>query len=240
MTLFRLSTSCPRTNTCPKMQPRIRCQVGTSKQDLKPIKVNSQPGTTVEAPGFRGVVSIAIVDYLGPVGDEGMPNPAKVREGVTWSIDCEVCFTGEEGVNADELVRPSLSVTLYVPCSDTSFAPKKMWGNTFEQPIRDRLPFGYSAGIKFVKLIDPCLEADLEADQPWALVSSESYEAAGRRLTDSAIYSTFDSPHGFLPPITCSRERLPTPTLLRFLFQKTPHSFLVRKPPRTASRTTQN
>lgn len=47
-----------------------------------------------------------------------------------------------------------------------------MWGNTWSKPIRDSLPYGTSAGLAFVRILDPALEFDLYADQPWALVRS--------------------------------------------------------------------
>jgi hypothetical protein len=43
-----------------------------------------------------------------------------------------------------------------------------LFGNIWQQPIRDRLPYGTAIGINFVKLIDPSLSHDLYADQPWA------------------------------------------------------------------------
>ncbi|KNZ47165.1 uncharacterized protein VP01_663g17 [Puccinia sorghi] len=33
-----------------------------------------------------------------------------------------------------------------------------MWGNSFDKPIRDRLPYGTSVALKAISLIDPCLE----------------------------------------------------------------------------------
>ena len=56
-----------------------------------------------------------------------------------------------------------------------SFVPKKdlpskdlVWGNDFEHPIRDRLPPGFNTAFKIVKeFIDPGLECDAYADEPW-------------------------------------------------------------------------
>lgn len=56
-----------------------------------------------------------------------------------------------------------------------SFVPKKnlpsekvVWGNDFDHPVRDRLPPGFNTAFKIVKdFIDPGLECDAYADQPW-------------------------------------------------------------------------
>lgn len=43
-----------------------------------------------------------------------------------------------------------------------------VFGNTFDKPIRDYLPYGTSAALKAVNWIDPSLEQDIYADKPWA------------------------------------------------------------------------
>lgn len=56
-----------------------------------------------------------------------------------------------------------------------SFVPKKdlpsvdvIWGNDFDHPVRDRLPPGFNTAFKIVKeFIDPGLECDAYADEPW-------------------------------------------------------------------------
>ena len=56
-----------------------------------------------------------------------------------------------------------------------SFVPKRdlpstdvIWGNDFDHPVRDRLPPGFNTAFKIVKeFIDPGLECDAYADEPW-------------------------------------------------------------------------
>ena len=56
-----------------------------------------------------------------------------------------------------------------------SFVPKRdlpsknvIWGNDFDHPVRDRLPPGFNTAFKIVKeWIDPGLECDAYADEPW-------------------------------------------------------------------------
>jgi hypothetical protein len=44
-----------------------------------------------------------------------------------------------------------------------------VFGNVFERPIRDSLPWGTSIATKFMYFVDPTLELDVYADKPWAL-----------------------------------------------------------------------
>ncbi|KAE9978041.1 hypothetical protein BLS_000913 [Venturia inaequalis] len=56
-----------------------------------------------------------------------------------------------------------------------SFVPKKdldavhaTWGNDFDHPVRDRLPPGFNYALGIVKkFIDPAMEVDAYADEPW-------------------------------------------------------------------------
>lgn len=56
-----------------------------------------------------------------------------------------------------------------------SFVPKRdleskdvIWGNDFDHPVRDRLPPGFNTAFRIVKeFIDPGLECDAYADEPW-------------------------------------------------------------------------
>ncbi|KAI7547214.1 hypothetical protein KC331_g5152 [Hortaea werneckii] len=56
-----------------------------------------------------------------------------------------------------------------------SFVPKQdlpsidtVWGNDFDHPVRDRLPPGFNTAFRIVKeFIDPGLNCDAYADEPW-------------------------------------------------------------------------
>ena len=56
-----------------------------------------------------------------------------------------------------------------------SFVPKQdlpsvdtVWGNDFDHPVRNKLPPGFNTAFKIVKeFIDPGLECDAYADEPW-------------------------------------------------------------------------
>lgn len=56
-----------------------------------------------------------------------------------------------------------------IPCSGS------VWGNDFPHPVRDRLPPGFNTAFNIVKrFIDPGLECDAYADEPWLLGPSLS------------------------------------------------------------------
>lgn len=47
-------------------------------------------------------------------------------------------------------------------------ADELVFGNIFEKPIRDSLPYGTSAALKAMHFIDPALQHDVWSDRPWA------------------------------------------------------------------------
>jgi len=67
-----------------------------------------------------------------------------------------------------------------------------MFGNVFDRPLH--LPYGSSAALGFVKLLDSTLEYDLQGDKPWAL---SPYLATTPFLSHTKI-----SPEEDPPPIT--------------------------------------
>lgn len=73
-----------------------------------------------------------------------------------------------------------------------SFIPKEpisgddlVFGNDFDRPIRDRLPPGFNAALRFVKwMIDPGLDGDAYADKPYLYgpaLSSWNYFRIGEK-----------------------------------------------------------
>ncbi|KAJ5103236.1 hypothetical protein N7532_003765 [Penicillium argentinense] len=73
-----------------------------------------------------------------------------------------------------------------------SFTPKQnisgndlLWGNDFDQPIRDRLPMGFNTAFKTAKwVIDPSLDGDAYADKPYlyspALATWNQFRIGGK------------------------------------------------------------
>jgi hypothetical protein len=99
-------------------QPRLIISAGPSWESLAPIAVNTTTYVPISTPSFEGRVVVRIVDFLGPAGDEGEPQPPqgfthRDLDSVSWTIVVQGRF--KEDLNADELVRyppplpPSLS-----------------------------------------------------------------------------------------------------------------------------------
>lgn len=63
----------------------------------------------------------------------------------------------------------SISFRFKIPSSAEAIPGTELvFGNDFEKPIRDRLPPGFGAALKFVKwAIDPGLDGDVHADKPY-------------------------------------------------------------------------
>lgn len=70
-----------------------------------------------------------------------------------------------------------------------------VFGNTFDRPIKDSLPYGTSVATKAVHYIDPALELDLYADKPWALSPLlATFPVVRVSSTDSAPKWSHDQP----------------------------------------------
>jgi len=126
--------------------PRLRVRAGSSLESLAPISVNSGTPHNISSKLFEGKVAVYVkgfTDADGQVSDSEY-FAREDRQGVTWSIQVQGRFLRPH--SADDI----------------------LFGNTFDRPLK--LPWGSSAALKFMNLIDPTLEHDLtSATQPWAL-----------------------------------------------------------------------
>ncbi|KAI7366944.1 hypothetical protein KC354_g3803 [Hortaea werneckii] len=83
-----------------------------------------------------------------------------------------------------------------------SFVPKQdlpsidtVWGNDFDHPVRDRLPPGFNTAFRIVKeFIDPGLNCDAYADEPWLYGPSLSCWFAFRIGDQVGADSDFPAP----------------------------------------------
>ncbi|KAI6855634.1 hypothetical protein KC338_g8789 [Hortaea werneckii] len=83
-----------------------------------------------------------------------------------------------------------------------SFVPKQdlpsidtVWGNDFDHPVRDRLPPGFNTAFRIVKeFIDPGLNCDAYADEPWLYGPSLSCWFAFRIGDQVGAESDFPAP----------------------------------------------
>jgi len=128
--------------------PKLRVSVGPDLESLSPCPVNrdSKP-FEINSNVFQGKLVVRLKDFKGEDGtilsDTDTGYFAKNPD-MTWSIQVQGRFLQDESL--DEVV----------------------FGNIFERPIRDQLPYGTSLAIKFVHYLDPALKQDLYADKPWA------------------------------------------------------------------------
>ncbi|CAO1624101.1 unnamed protein product [Sympodiomycopsis kandeliae] len=133
------------------MAPSLHISAGPSVAELQPLAVNhDESPLEINSPGFRGRATVRIKSFTGhdPDGIEHR-NDSKYfdsehRKGITWSIQIQGRFLEE--VSSNDVV----------------------FGNQFDKPIRDHLPYGTSVALQFVKVVDPNMKHDLYADSPWA------------------------------------------------------------------------
>lgn len=133
------------------MPPSLHISAGPSVDSLQPIAVNHDSSPlSIDSEHFRGHATVRIKSFTGhdPDGvDHNSDSPYfnnTYRKGITWSIQLQGRFLKQ--VNTNDVV----------------------FGNKFDKPIRDHLPYGTSVALQFVRVVDPNMQHDLYADQPWA------------------------------------------------------------------------
>lgn len=129
----------------------LRVSTGTSASDLKVHAVNyDEEPFEIKTAAFEGRLVVRIKGFHGaaPKGKEPLRTTQSTYfetfPKITWSIQLQGRFLKE--FSGDDVV----------------------FGNIFDAPIRDYLPYGTSAALKAVSWIDPSLEQDIYADKPWA------------------------------------------------------------------------
>lgn len=132
-----------------KDQLRLKISIGSTHTDISTAHVNdtSKP-THIDNQFFKGDVVVRVKNFKGLTPDK---TPAKELDSTYFDATSDtssVQFSGtiKADVSGDDL----------------------LFGNDFDEPIKDSLPPGTSLGLKAMKWIDPSLETDLYADKPWA------------------------------------------------------------------------
>lgn len=133
------------------MAPSLKISAGPSVDSLTTVAVNhdDQP-TTIDNDLFQGRIAVRIKNFTGsdpPSVSHQKDTPyftSNHGKNQSWSMQIQGRF--KQSVSADDLV----------------------FGNEFDKPIKDHLPYGTSVALQFVKLIDPNLEHDLYAQKPHA------------------------------------------------------------------------
>nr|XP_031859460.1 uncharacterized protein CI109_005106 [Kwoniella shandongensis]KAA5526532.1 hypothetical protein CI109_005106 [Kwoniella shandongensis] len=130
----------------PKLRVLIPSKSGKGYPPLTPCPVNSTEPTPLETDSFKGNIWVFVKGYSGDEKrGEGEGYFGKERGGMTYGIVVKGRFLRDVG--GDDV----------------------LFGNVFENPIRDHLPWGTSIATKFMYFIDPVMECDIYADKPWAL-----------------------------------------------------------------------
>jgi len=128
------------------MAPRMRVLVGSSLDNVKPISVNDYSVHSIDSADFTASVSVHIDGYVDPDGnpvpDDYFQHESRKSKAVTWSIQCQGKFTN--AINADSLV----------------------FGISFDKPVR--VPWGFTAAMAAIQMMDPTLAHDLTGPKPWA------------------------------------------------------------------------
>jgi hypothetical protein len=120
----------------------------------KPVIVNGNTATAFENEFVKANIKVRIRDFRGlplsaPTNSVYFDEPSRHKE--QYSIGFS-----------------------FVPKVDLE-SVDTVWGNDFDQPIRDRLPPGFGVAVKIVKeFIDPGITVDAYADEPWLFAPSLS------------------------------------------------------------------
>ncbi|PWY96925.1 DUF1769-domain-containing protein [Testicularia cyperi] len=133
------------------MAPSLKISAGPSVDSLETVAVNhDETPVEIATPLFQGRIAVRIKNFTGrdPPGVTHRSDSEYFEnghgKGQSWSMQIQARFL--DAVSADDLV----------------------FGNEFDRPIRDHLPYGIGVALQFVRVVDPNLEHDLYADRPHA------------------------------------------------------------------------
>ena len=159
------------------MAPSLKISAGPSVDQLQTVAVNhDESPTTIDSPHFQGRIAVRIKSFTGsdPDGVEHRKDTPYFENGhgkhQSWSMQIQGRF--KEEVSADDLI----------------------FGNEFDKPIKDHLPYGTSVALQFVKLLDPNLEHDLYAQKPHAW---SPYLATMPRISSQTVEKQADGFDGW-------------------------------------------
>lgn len=133
----------------PEKQLRLRISIGSSHTELQVAHVNdpSKP-THIDNAFFKGDIVVRVKDFKGLTPDK---TPAMSVDSPYFDTTADTSSMQFSGIVKADVTGDDL-----------------LFGNDFDEPIKDSLPPGTSLGLKAMKWIDPALETDLYADKPWA------------------------------------------------------------------------
>ncbi|KAL1411353.1 hypothetical protein Q8F55_002304 [Vanrija albida] len=130
------------------MAPKLRVLISSNGAAYPPTAVcavNAATPTAVRTAAFEGEISVFVKGFAGEGG---------AGDGAA--------YFGERG-------DMTYGIVVRGRYLDNPTGDDILFGNVFEHPVRDSLPWGTSIATKFMYFVDPTLELDLYADKPWAL-----------------------------------------------------------------------
>lgn len=143
------SSSAPNLSSQEAEKYRLMVTAGPSYDQSKhhTVRVNDGQPTYIENDFLRAKISVNIRQY------RGLPSSSPSHSAYF-----------DDPAHEKDLYSISFSFVpkIDLPSMDT------VWGNDFDHPVRDRLPPGFNTAFRIVKeFIDPGLQCDAYADEPW-------------------------------------------------------------------------
>lgn len=128
---------------------QLKISIGSSHTALEVANVNDPAHPThIANDYFEGDVVVRVKGFTGYVPSQKTSGVEDSEYFSATSDTSSVQFRGtiKADVNGNDL----------------------LFGNDFDNPIKDSLPHGTALGLKALKWIDPSLESDLYSEKPWA------------------------------------------------------------------------
>lgn len=120
--------------------------VGANYDELERIIVNHEEPVEIESPHAKIQVVVRIRNYHDPQTHEVTNSPYFEQEAhASTQLSIQIGLQLKETVDGDSL----------------------LFGNDFDQPIRNMLPYGFSVAFAAFKWIDPSVDGDVYADSPY-------------------------------------------------------------------------
>lgn len=124
-----------------KLDSLVKHDSYSNNGDLKPPNINSSPSAPIETNNTDKVKTTSSPYFSHPLHTDDR-----------LSIQISISFKPESSKND----APCLSGNDIV------------WGNDFDEPIRDNLPYGLGIGLQIMKYtVDPSIEGDIYCDKPY-------------------------------------------------------------------------
>ncbi|CAN6655920.1 hypothetical protein TRVA0_028S01398 [Trichomonascus vanleenenianus] len=142
-------------------------------------KANSEePANTIEAAPADSPSKIISEKPTITFERDPAESPSKTKVSIAVRIQD---YQGENSTSEYFTKYPEqqFSIQLLVTFGEDVNGDDLLWGNDFDKPIRDILPYGFSIGYQIMKrCIDPSIDGDAYADEPFLygkVLSSMSY-----------------------------------------------------------------